>query len=97
MIAVTLHVVTKPTEHDRFVAAARVLRDTTVQEPGNIEYSLWLPVDGGNEVVVVERWRDDEAMVAHTQTDHMAAFRAAVKGAVAAPPTSVRADLPDAD
>jgi quinol monooxygenase YgiN len=88
VITHTVHVVTKPSEHDRFVAAAKALRDASVQEEGNIEYTLWAPIDGGNEVVVLERWRDQAAVEAHRTAEHMATFRAAVKGAVAAPPTS---------
>lgn len=91
MITHTVHVITKRSEHDRFVAAARALREASVREEGNIEYSLWAPLEGGSEVLVVERWRDQAAVEAHQGAEHMAAFRAAVKGAVAAAPTSTRA------
>jgi quinol monooxygenase YgiN len=91
MITHTVRVITKPSEHDRFVAAARVLRDASVQEDGNIEYSLWAPLDGGNELLVLERWRDQAAVEAHQAAEHMSTFRKAVKGAVAAPPQSTRA------
>jgi quinol monooxygenase YgiN len=91
VITHTVHVITRPSEHDRFVAAARALRDASVGEEGNVEYSLWTPLDGGHEVLVVERWRDQAAVEAHQAAPHMAAFRAAVKGAVAAPPTNTRA------
>lgn len=92
MITFTVHVRTKPSEHDRFVAAARALREESVKEHGNVEYSLWSPLDGGDEVLVVERWADEAAVEAHHQAAHLAAFRAAVKGAVAAPPASARYD-----
>jgi quinol monooxygenase YgiN len=91
VITHTVHIVTKPSEHDRFVAAAKALRDASVKEDGNVEYSLWAPIDGGSEVVVVERWRDQAAVDAHHTADHMAVFRAAVKGAVAQAPTSTTA------
>jgi quinol monooxygenase YgiN len=91
VITHTVHIVTRPSEHDRFVAAAKTLRDASVKEAGNIEYSLWAPIDGGSEVVVLERWRDRAAVEAHHAAEHMATFRAAVKGAVAAPPTSATA------
>lgn len=91
MITHTVHVITKPSEHDRFVAAARALRDASVNEEGNIEYSLWAPLEGGHEVLVVERWRDQGAVEAHQASGQMTEFRAAVKGAVAVAPTSTRA------
>ena len=92
MITHTVHVITKPSEHERFVTAARALRDASVQEDGNVEYSLWAPLDGGNEVLVVERWRDQAAVESHHNAGHMGTFRSAVKGAVAAPPRSTRAE-----
>lgn len=92
MITHLVHITTRPSEHDRFVAAAKALRDASVQEEGNIEYTLWAPLDGGSEVVVVERWRDQAAVEAHHDAEHMGTFRAAVKGAVAAPPRSTRAE-----
>lgn len=92
MITHLVHVITKPSEHERFAAAARALRDASVKEDGNVEYSLWAPLDGGDEVVVVERWRDQAAVEAHHNAQHMSTFRAAVKGAVAAPPRSTRAE-----
>jgi quinol monooxygenase YgiN len=92
VITHTVHIITKPAEHERFVSAARVLRDASVQEDGNIEYTLWSPLDGGSQVLVVERWRDEAAVAAHHSGTPMAAFQAAVKGAVAAPPRSTRAE-----
>jgi quinol monooxygenase YgiN len=92
LITHLVHVITKPSEHERFVAAAKALRDASVKEDGNVEYSLWAPLDGGHEVVVVERWRDQTAVEAHHNAEHMSTFRRAVKGAVAAPPRSTRAE-----
>jgi quinol monooxygenase YgiN len=92
LITHLVHVITKPSEHERFVAAAKALRDASVKEDGNVEYSLWAPLEGGNEVVVVERWRDQAAVEAHHDAEHMSTFRGAVKGAVAAPPRSTRAE-----
>lgn len=97
MITCTVHVVTKPTEHDRFVSAAKALRDATVEEEGNLEYSLWTPVDGGNEILVLERWKDQAAIDVHSAAEHMATFRAAVKGAVAVAPVSTRSEQPDGE
>jgi quinol monooxygenase YgiN len=97
LITHLVHVTTKPAEHERFVAAARALRDASVQEDGNVEYSLWAPLDGGNEVVVVERWRDQAAVESHHNAGHMSTFRSAVKGAVAAPPRSTRAEDDDSE
>jgi quinol monooxygenase YgiN len=61
MITCTVRIVTKPTEHERFVAATKALREATIEEEGNLEYSLWVPLDGSNEVLVFERWADQAA------------------------------------
>ena len=41
---------------------------------------------------LVERWRDQAAVESHHNAGHMSTFRSAVKGAVAAPPRSTRAE-----
>jgi quinol monooxygenase YgiN len=97
VITCTVHIVTKPTEHDRFVTAVTALRDATVLEDGNLEYSLWSPMDGSSEVLVLERWKDQPAIDLHSASEHMATFRAAVKGAVAAAPVSTRSEQPDGE
>jgi quinol monooxygenase YgiN len=40
----------------------------------------------------VERWRDQAAVESHHNAEHMSTFRGAVKGAVAAPPRSTKAE-----
>jgi quinol monooxygenase YgiN len=92
MITCTVRIVTKPTEHERFVAATKALREATIEEEGNLEYSLWVPLDGSNEVLVFERWADQAAIDVHSDSSHLADFRAAVKGAVAATPVTTRSE-----
>ena len=37
---------------------------------GNLKYNYYLPFDGGDELLLVEKWRDAEALAAHAKTPH---------------------------
>ena len=41
-------------------------------EPGNIKYDYYRPVDGGDELLLVEKWRDAEALAEHGKQPHFA-------------------------
>ena len=49
-------------------------------EAGNIRYDYYLPFDGGDELLLVEKWRDGDALKAHGKMPHMARL-AALKAA----------------
>lgn len=39
-------------------------------EKGNIKYDYYLPVDNSDEMLLVEKWRDAEALTEHAQQPH---------------------------
>ena len=39
-------------------------------EDGNIGYDYFIPVEGDGEVLLVEKWRDEEALAAHAAAPH---------------------------
>ena len=39
-------------------------------EAGNIKYDYYYPADGGNELLLVEKWRDADALQEHGQQAH---------------------------
>lgn len=41
-------------------------------EAGNIKYDYYLPVDDENELLLVEKWRDAEALAEHSKLAHFA-------------------------
>ena len=41
-------------------------------EEGNIKYDYYTPVDGSDELLLVEKWRDAEALAAHGKQEHFA-------------------------
>jgi len=52
----------------------------TWEESGCLSYSM--AIESDSVVSIVERWHDEAALKSHFQTPHMAAFNAAVMGAV---------------
>ena len=40
------------------------------QEPGNIRYDYYYPVESEDQLLLVEIWEDEEALAFHAQTEH---------------------------
>ena len=45
-------------------------------EAGNIQYDYFLPAGGGDELLLVEKWRDAEALAEHGTQPHFARLKA---------------------
>ena len=41
-------------------------------EEGNIKYDYYTPVDGSDDLLLLEKWRDAEALDAHGRQPHFA-------------------------
>ena len=41
-------------------------------EAGNLKYDYYLPVDGGDELLLVEKWQDADALAEHGRQPHFA-------------------------
>ena len=41
-------------------------------EEGNIKYDYYTPVDRSGDLLLVEKWRDAEALAAHGKQEHFA-------------------------
>lgn len=39
-------------------------------EEGNIKYDYYIPFEGGDELLLIEKWRDESALTAHASTPH---------------------------
>ena len=39
-------------------------------EEGNIKYDYYTPVDGSDDLLLLEKWRDEEALAAHGRQPH---------------------------
>lgn len=50
--------------------------DKVRSEDGNLCYAYYLPADGSSELLLVERWRDEDALEAHGDSENMRAISA---------------------
>ena len=62
----------RPDVRDRFLEALKAegLADACRAEAGNIKYDYYLPEDGSDELLLVEKWRDEEAFRSHCEEPH---------------------------
>ena len=65
----------------------------TLEEPGCDDYCFSLELDDPTRIRITERWHTIEALAAHFQTPHMAAFQQVM---AAHPPKNVTAHCYDA-
>ncbi|MEN8723048.1 MAG: putative quinol monooxygenase [Alphaproteobacteria bacterium] len=63
---------------EKALALIEPLVTATREEPGNIEYGFYEDLVTPGSFKLYEEWESDEALDAHGQTAHMAAFNDAV-------------------
>lgn len=63
---------TKPGKRTAFLKALAQLGvvEKSKQEPGNLKYDYFYPLDSEDQLLLVEIWTDEEALALHTQTEH---------------------------
>jgi len=71
---------------DQAVAAMKEVAAETLQENGCAEYRFALPFEDGLPIVLFEEWESQEALNAHFETTHLAAFRAKMEEVLSEPP-----------
>ena len=86
MIVIAGTVRVNPDRRDDALAAARAMATATRREPGCAAYRFAVDIDDQNVVHLFEEWTDADALKAHFETPHMATFRNAIAGVLAAPP-----------
>lgn len=77
MIYVFATLTIKPGTLDHLREAARLCREATLKEDGCIAYDLHVDVANPDRLVFVEKWETREALTAHSQSAHLAAWREA--------------------
>ena len=69
-----LHVTytTKPGKRTEFLNTLTQLGivEKSKQEPGNIRYDYYYPIDSEDQLLLVEIWEDQKALSFHAQTEH---------------------------
>jgi len=66
----------RPGMRDAFLAAIRAegIDEKSRAEAGNLKYDYYLPIDGG-DLLLIEHWRDAEALEAHAKQPHYLRLR----------------------
>lgn len=74
MIVLNVTYKCKPGMREEFLKAIRAegLDAACRAEAGNLKYDYYLPADGSDEFLLVEKWRDAEALALHSKEPHFA-------------------------
>ncbi len=64
----------RPGMREEFLNAIRAegLDTACRAEVGNLKYDYYFPADGSDELLLVEKWRDAEALALHGKEPHFA-------------------------
>jgi autoinducer 2-degrading protein len=88
MLVIHVHVRILPDAIEPFLAATRANAAASLGEAGIARFDVVQDVEDATRFVLVEAYRDADAVLAHKQTAHYAAWRDAVAGLMAEPRTS---------
>lgn len=92
MIHVVAVITTKPGQRENVLTEFRANVPAVLAEDGCIEYGPTVDADGfgsfqtrfgADSFVVIEKWRDAQALKAHAAAPHMTAYAAKVKDLIA--------------
>ena len=74
MIVLQAYMKVKPEKRDAFLESVQPLLKHSRAEAGNAQYQLFEDTEHANTFVMLEQWKDQDALDAHNQTDHFQAF-----------------------
>jgi quinol monooxygenase YgiN len=86
MMVVAGTVRVRPEKRDEAIRLALTMATATQAESGCRAYRFYADLEDASVFFIFEEWESEEALGAHFQTAHMAAFQAALPGVVAGPP-----------
>lgn len=74
MIVLNVHYKCKPGMREAFLNAIRAegLGAASRAEAGNLQYDYYLSADGSDDLLLVEKWQDAEALATHGKQPHFA-------------------------
>ena len=79
MIIVTATMNLKPNKKEEFILKAQDLISATRLEEGCISYGLYVSTENKDELVMLERWEDNNSLNKHMETDHFKQFGNTIK------------------
>lgn len=77
MIVLNVTYKCRPGMREEFLEAIQRegIDEASRKEAGNLKYDYYIPLGGGNELLLVEKWRDETALAAHGKTPHLKRLR----------------------
>lgn len=86
MISLVVRIPLKAGKAAEFTEAFEVIAKGVATEEGNFLYSLSFADQEPDVAVIMERYTDQDALTAHSQSDHYKAFGGSIGGLVAGAP-----------
>ena len=73
MIVLNVTYKCKPGMREEFLETIQSegIDEASRSEKGNLKYDYYLPFDGGDDLLLVEKWKDVTALAAHGKTAHL--------------------------
>ena len=90
MIATIVHVQVKNEFIDLFIRTTQSNHDNSIREPGNFRFDILQDAQDPSKFILYEAYESEEAVAAHKQTTHYAAWRDTVAPWMAKPREGVR-------
>ncbi|MDN5790457.1 MAG: antibiotic biosynthesis monooxygenase [Micrococcales bacterium] len=87
----------KPEHADAWPDISRAFTEATRAEEGCLWFDWSRTLDDPNEYVLIEAFRDDDAAVAHVQSDHFTEATSALPAYLAATPRIINVTVPGSD
>ncbi|MDD7916409.1 putative quinol monooxygenase [Actinomycetospora callitridis] len=94
MIFIVISIDVRPDRRDAFLEGIRRYSARVREEPGNLHFTCYESVEGGDEYVVVANYRDQAAGEAHVSSAHAQWFFGWLPSVVARVPKIVYQELP---
>jgi quinol monooxygenase YgiN len=79
-LLIIAHVTTKAEYKDELVKAFEKVVEGTRREAGNIAYDLYVDTSNPLKFTIVERWKSQDAINIHNETNHFKEFVKAIDG-----------------
>ncbi|MEN8700464.1 putative quinol monooxygenase [Bacillus infantis] len=85
MIIIHAHITVDPAKRDVFLEKTKEVIKGSQAEEGNISYDLFESAGKENSFVMLEKWKDKEAVRLHGETAHFQNYMQEMKEVLAAP------------
>ncbi|MFD7554997.1 MULTISPECIES: putative quinol monooxygenase [unclassified Streptomyces] len=95
MIFIAVRFTVRPEHSDAWLSLVGPFTEATRAEPGNLFFDWSRSVEDPHRFTLLEAFADDDAAVAHVQSEHFTAGLAAMAPAIAETPEIINVTIPD--